>query len=198
VTQHVLAAAVAFLAAGVVANAQDQLKVARDLYTSAAYEEALTALTDLQKSIGAAAPLDQIDRYRAFCLFALGRSGEAQTVAESLIKKDPIIELEDASPRIAAMFDDIRKRLLPTLIREQYRSARSTIDRKEFAEAVPQLERAGRMIDAAQRVGAADETIGDLRVLVDGFLELTRAAAGPSTQSSRPPCRRAANPESSR
>jgi hypothetical protein len=182
VKQRVLVAAVALLTAGIVAaDAQDVLKEARDLYASAAYEEALTALTELHKTSAPTAPLDQIDQYRAFCLFALGRSGEAATIAESLIKKNPLVELDpqDASPRIAAMFDDVRKRVLPGLIREHYRSARSTMDRKEFAEAVPQLVRVGEMIDQAQKLGASDETIADLRVLVDGFLELARAAAEP-------------------
>jgi hypothetical protein len=32
------------------------------------------------------------------------------------------------------------------------------------------------MLEEAQKIGASDETMGDLRVLVDGFLDLTRSA----------------------
>jgi hypothetical protein len=34
-----------------------------------------------------------------------------------------------------------------------------------------------RMLDEADKVGASDDTLRDLRVLVDGFMDLTRAAA---------------------
>ena len=109
----------AALAAGV--RADDQFSTARDLYTSAAYEEALALLTNLHN--------DKADQYRAFCLFALGRTSEATSVAEHLIAADPLLELEsDASPRIAAMFTDARRRLLPALARDQYRSARAAME----------------------------------------------------------------------
>jgi hypothetical protein len=53
------------------------LSEARDLYASAAYEDALGALSRLDKD----APVtEQVDQYR---LFALGRTAEAQAVAEA-------------------------------------------------------------------------------------------------------------------
>jgi hypothetical protein len=175
-------AACAVLAVTVALDAQDQFKAARDLYASAAFEDALTALTHVREAGGAAADSEQVEQYRAFCLFALGRTSEAEAVAEALIQKDPLMQLDalDASPRIAAMFVDVRKRLLPRLIREQYRSARAAIERKEFTNAEPQLVRVGRMIDEAAKLGATDETTADLRVLTDGFLELARSANPPA------------------
>jgi hypothetical protein len=162
------------------ATAQESLTTAKDLYASAAYEDALTTLTRLHDSAATAAPVAaQIDQYRAFCLFALGRTAEAESVAESLIKKDPLLRLDDgdASPRIVAMFADVRKRLLPGLTRDQYRAARASIDRRDFEGAESQLTRTRQLLEEAQQLGTSDETLGDLRVLVDGFLVLTRSAA---------------------
>ena len=169
----------AVLALATAVAAEESLTAAKDLYASAAYEDALSTLTRLQASTATGAPIAaQIDQYRAFCLFALGRTAEAQSVAESLITKDPLLELDegDASPRIVAMFADVRKRLLPGLTRDQYRAARASLDRKDFASAESQLIRTRRMLEEAQKIGASDETMGDLRVLVDGFLDLTRSA----------------------
>jgi TonB family protein len=75
------------------------------------------------------------------------------------------------------MFADVRKRLLPGLTRDEYRTARASLDRKDFASAESQLTMTRRMLEEAQRIGSSDETMGDLRVLVDGFLDLTRSAA---------------------
>jgi hypothetical protein len=162
--------------------AQDPLSEARDLYASAAYEDALGALSRLDKD----APVtEQVDQYRAFCLFALGRTAEAQAVAEALVMKNPLIELDgDASPRIVAMFTSARERLLPGLTREKYRMARASFDRKDFASAAAQLETVKRMLDESTRLGAPDPAASDLGVLVEGFLNLiqtTAAAANPAT-----------------
>jgi hypothetical protein len=142
----------------------------------------------LHDSATTGAPISQIDQYRAFCLFALGRTAEAQSVAESLITKDPLLKLDvrDASPRIVAMFADVRKRLLPGLTRDEYRAARASLDRKDFASAETQLTQTHRMIEEVQKIGSSDETIADLSVLVDGFLELTRATAEARAANQRP------------
>ena len=175
-----LALAAASLLLATTAVAQESLGAAKELYASAAYEEALSALTRLN---AAAVPdstgKSEVDEYRAFCLFALGRTAEAESVAESLLTKEPLLQLDprDASPRIVAMFDSVRKRVLPRVIREEYKSVRAAIDRKEYAEARPGLLRVRRLLDEADRSGASDEALGDLRVLVDGFIDLTHAVA---------------------
>ena len=175
-----LALAAASLLLATTAVAQESLGAAKELYASAAYEEALSALTRLN---AAAVPdsvgKSEVDEYRAFCLFALGRTAEAESVAESLLTKEPLLQLDprDASPRIVAMFDSVRKRVLPRVIREEYKSVRAAIDRKEYAEARPGLLHVRRLLDEADRSGASDEALGDLRVLVDGFIDLTHAVA---------------------
>jgi hypothetical protein len=168
--------------------AQDPLAAARDLYASAAYEEALATLTRLHDDATAPAQAEQVDEYRAFCLFALGRTREAVGVSESLIAKNPTLQLDsaEASPRIMSMFADVRKRLLPGLIRERYRTARAALDSKDAAAAESQFGEVRRMIDEAEKVNAIDETLADMRVLVDGFLVLARTSRATVPVAPRP------------
>jgi hypothetical protein len=158
--------------------AQDPLSAAKDLYASAAYEDALSTLSRLD---AAAAPgvSRQADEYRAFCLYALGRTREAELIAESIIRREPLARLDaaDASPRLEALFADVRKRLLPSLIRDRYRMARTALEQKSLAGAEPQLAEARLMIAEAERMGVKDDGLADLSVLVDGFLQLIRSSA---------------------
>ena len=166
-------------------GAQDSLSAAKDLYASAAYEDALSTLTRLTEG-GSAAPdiARQVDEYRAFCLYALGRTGEAESVAESMLRKDPLMKLDaaDVSPRLETMFSNVRKRMLPALIRERFRAARAALDQKNLSAAEPQLVQARMLIADAEKLGVKDEGLADLTVLVDGFLQLVR-----TTVNQRPP-----------
>jgi TonB family protein len=159
-------------------RAQDSLSAAKELYASAAYDEALSAL-DRLKAGGPAAATVELDQYRAFCLFALGRTGEAEVVAESVVRADPLVDLHagDTSPRIVALFTDLQKRLLPGLVRERYRTARASMDAASPDATRAELMLLQRLLAKAKTVGAWDEALGDLSVLVDGFLELNRSTA---------------------
>lgn len=157
---------------------EDSLRAAKDLYASAAYEDALSMLSRLTDASAAPNVGREVDQYRAFCLFALGRTGEAESIAESIIRTDPLTRLDsaDTSPRVETMFARVRQRLLPSLIREQLRTARAGIDEKNFAAAEPRLVEARRMLDEASALGVTDEGLNDVRMLVDGFLQLIRAS----------------------
>ena len=184
------------LLAGTTASAQDPLSAAMDLYASAAYEDALSTLSRLRDSPAAPEVSQQVDRYRAFCLLALGRTKEAESVAETLVTRDPLLQLDanETAPRIEAMFTVVRKRLLPGLIRDAYRTARAATERGDLIGGVQQLTWVRSMLDAAKGLDAWDETLGDINVLVEGFLELSRATAGrrlaavaPNPESTAPP-----------
>ena len=188
-----LIAALALVAAQVGLGAQDSLTAAKDLYASAAYEDALSTLTRLTEGGGAAPDVArQVDEYRAFCLYALGRTGEAESVAETMIRRDPMMKLDspDVSPRLEVMFSTVRKRLLPSLIRERFKTARTALEQKNLSEAEPQLAEAKLMIADAEKLAIKDEGLADLSVLVDGFLQLVRSTAdqrqAASTAEQRP------------
>jgi hypothetical protein len=164
---------------------QDSLTAAKDLYVSAAYEEALTALTGIDQATPEIARA--VAQYRASCLYALGRKDEAENVAEELIKREPLMQLDDAAPGIEAMFRDVRKRLLPGVIRAEYRTARAAIDEKNPARARPHLVEARGMINEAQKIGLKDEGLADLAMLVDGFLDLVSAGTAAPQVEPAPP-----------
>ena len=183
VLQTLIVTAVVAIASAVLRSAQDPLSAAKDLYASAAYEDALSTLSRINAD-GAAPDLSrQVDEYRAFCLYALGRTHEAETVAETLIRREPLARLDaaDASPRLESMFSDVRRRLLPSLIRDEFRAARLSIDDKAYNAAEPRLTDARQMIQEAQRLGVKDDGLPDLSVLVDGFLGLIQSAADQRT-----------------
>ena len=168
--------AIGLAAAGSSLHAQDQLRAAKDQYASAAYEDALATLSRVPASQSAPEVAREVDQYRAFALYALGRTKEAESVAESMIRREPLAQLDsaDASPRLEQMFTDVRKRLLPSMVRERFRAARIALDEKRFDAAEPPLREARLMIATAEKLGVEDDGLGDLSVLVDGFLDLIR------------------------
>lgn len=163
------------------AVAQDSLNRARDLYESAAYEEALIELGRLTTEAGGRAAAE-IDHYRALCLMALRRGTEADKVIESLVMNDPLYQpaATEAAPRMRASFNAVRQRVLPGVARQLYIDAKALFDRKAYSEAVNALERTVKVIDNVEATQKSD--LADLRLLAAGFLDLARAsAAAPSS-----------------
>src|SRR6185436_10747855 len=167
------------------ASAQDALGSVRDLYASAAYEEALSALGRL-KADGPAVTGLEIDRYRVLCLMALGRGSEADSVIEAIVAADPLYvpSAADAAPRVRTAFSAVRQRVLPGVARSLYIDAKAAFDRKAYADAVVALEKTVRVIDTIE-APVKDELI-DLRVLASGFLDLSRAASAPPAPPAAP------------
>jgi tetratricopeptide (TPR) repeat protein len=160
------------------AAAQEGLTRARDLYESAAYEEALAELGKL-KADAATGAAPEIDRYRALCLMALNRAAEADKVIEAIVVNDPLYQpaATDAAPRVRAAFSAVRQRVLPGVARQLYMEAKGLFDRKEFQEAVQALERTVKVIDNVDAANKDD--LADLRLLAAGFLDLARAGMAP-------------------
>jgi hypothetical protein len=169
-------AGIVLMTAGIGLGAQDQLRAAKDLYASAAYEDALATLSRIDSSASAPETAREVEQYRAFSLYALGRTREAESVAEAMIRKDPLARLDsvDASPRLVKMFEDVRARLLPGLIRERFKTARTALDQKIYDTAQPLLIEARLMIAEAEKLALKDDGLGDLSTLIDGFLQLIR------------------------
>ena len=161
---------------------QQSLQTVRELYASAAYEEALAAVERMDRQ-------PEIERYRVFSLTALGRKDEAQKVMESLIQADPMYVLNPAEtpPRVLEAFDAVRQRLLPNVAKRAYLDARASLERKNRAQAIAQFERVLQIIDAA---GPAAASVADLRVLASGFLDLSKAlpleAPAPAAATPKP------------
>jgi hypothetical protein len=164
----------AFLAAFVSlpAAAQDTLARAKDLYASAAYDEALAILNKVDRTIGTESL--EVEVYRAFCLLALGRGDEARKVIQKIVEVNPSYQPSQAqmSPRLLETFRDVRRRILPTIVRQSYSEAKASFERKEFELAGKQFDRVIALLDDGDLVASAE--LSDLRILSNGFTDLIK------------------------
>ena len=194
---------VAALAVSVVpAGAQNAITRAKDLYQSADYDEALSVL-DTLKSDPASGALQEVAAYRVFCLLALGRGEEAHQSIGAILRQDPGYQpsASEASPRIRAVFEDDRRRLLPQILQERYELAKASFLRKEFQSASDQFKTLMSLIDDPALVG--EESRPDFRMVISSFSDLAQAAVvsqAPARAEDRPlnPVVQAAAPETPR
>jgi TonB family protein len=171
------------------AAGQDSLTAARDLYASAAYEDALAVLNRLPESGRPSDETRTIEQYRAFCLLALGRTAEAEQAIETLVAAEPAYRpTADLSPRVRAAFSDVRRRVLPSIIQQKYMQAKAAFDRKEFAAAAAQFDQVLESMndpDAAPSLGRPP--LSDMRMLAIGFKDLAATNAVPPPLPVAPP-----------
>jgi hypothetical protein len=176
----VLAAVLTLGVAGAAAG-DDSLNVARDLYASANYEDALAMLNRIRTPNGAADDR-AVERYRALCLLALGRSIEAQKAIEMVVAAEPSYHPSDSevSPRVRSAFSDVRRRMLPAIIQQRYGLAKAAFDRKDFVTAANGFGQVAEMLNDPD-VGAAANVppLSDLRTLAGGFRDLAVTASAP-------------------
>jgi TonB family protein len=171
-------------------SAQDIMQSVKDLYASAAYEDALSAVGKIDTS--ATANLDA-EQYRVFCLVALGRMDEADQAVEALLMAHPEYrpDAAQASPRIQSLFTQVRRRVGPALVKRMYQQGRAAMERKDRDEAVAQFEAMLRVANDADV--RTDTTVAELRELGAGFLELSKMipakpkVADPAPANAAPP-----------
>jgi TonB family protein len=169
------------LSVPVAAWAQDTLSRAKALYATADYDEALQLLGTLTgKSM-----TTEAEAYQVFCLYALGRKDEAKTAIESIVRTDPLFRPSEGqvSPRIRTFFDDVRKPLLPEVVRQSYAGAKSAFDKKDWHPALDQFDRVIALVD---EMGGSDQGTADLRTLATGFRDLAKAALQPPPPAPTP------------
>src|SRR3954468_17532959 len=168
---------------------QESLATARELYSSAAYDEALTVLGRLRGSDYSHDENRSIDVYRALCLMALGRSADAVRAIDSIVTEYPTYRpsANDLPPRVRAAFSDARRRLLPAIIQQKYTQAKAAWDRREFPAAKTGF---GEILDALadpdMAAAANQPPLSDLSTLAAGFHDLSVKATAPPPPASRP------------
>jgi TonB family protein len=176
-----LVAACLLTSAGARAQNND-LSAARDLYASAAYDEALSLLNRLRSADHAATDARAIEQYRAFCLLALGRAADAERAIEAVVAAEPTYHPGDSdiAPRVRAMFTDVRRRMLPAIIQQKYTQAKVAFDRKEFASAASGFSQVlVTMADPDLSAEVTRPPLSDIRTLAVGFEELASKAVAP-------------------
>ena len=157
-------------------HADGTLAAARELYASAAYDDALAMLNGLASIAEAPDERQSIDLYRTLCLVALGRTSDADRAIETMIQRDPLYRAssDDLSPRLRSAFGDVRKRLLPSIIQKEYAEAKAAFDKKDFAAATAGFDGVLKGIaDPDISQAAAVPPLSDLRTLAAGFKDLS-------------------------
>jgi TonB family protein len=169
-----LLATIVVLAVSTTAAASDEtLARAKDLYRSAAYDEALVVLDQIAIESSGVARVE-VNEYRLFCLIALDRKTDARVAIESLVNADPFYQLspEQAPPRVRTMFKDIRQALLPGLVQREYASAKAAFDRQD-PEAAGQFDRVLKLLE--DPLVTQTPALTDLRTVASGFRDLSKA-----------------------
>ena len=170
-------------------HAEDSVAAARDLYTSANYEDALVVLNRLDSSSGQPSDRMAINQYRAFCLLALGRMAEAERAIEAVLTVDLLYRPVDAdmSPRLRAAFAGVRQRILPAIVQQEYARAKAAFDHQDYPAAIAQFDRVLRALGSPD-LGAVGENppLTDLRTLANGFRDLSVKAMAPPPPPPQP------------
>src|SRR5437867_10002240 len=169
-------------AASAAAQESGDLATARDLYASAAYDDALAVLNKLRATDHPAGQSRAIEQYRAFCLLALGRATDAEQAIEAVVAAEPTYQPSDsdASPRVRSAFTTVRRRMLPTIIQQQYAQAKAAFDRRDWPAAAEGFRWVlSALADPDVANEAKQPPLVDLKQLASGFEELSAKAAAP-------------------
>jgi TonB family protein len=186
--------AAALLALAVPASAQNSLPEAQALYANAQYEEALTALNRMRAEGLAVRDVPPVEQYRALCLLALGRAGEAEEAIAAVITAMPSYAPpdRDVSPRVRSAFQDVRRRVIPLVMQQNYGSAKAAFERQDYAAARDGFAQVMAVLaDPALADLVGQPPLADLSLLAKGFHDLSMtslatvasAAGGPGAPS---------------
>src|SRR4029077_4463010 len=108
-------------------------------------------------------------------LLALGRAADAEQAIEAVVAAEPTYHPGDSdlAPRVRAMFTDVRRRTLPTIIQQRYAQAKAAFDRKDFVSAASGFSTVlVTMADPDVSAEGARPPLSDIRTLAVGFEEL--------------------------
>jgi ketosteroid isomerase-like protein len=184
--QFVVAFTLAFVVAsssiGLAGAPDDNLVAARAAYNATQYEDALRIL-----SAPGAGTSDQADVYRALCLLALGRMGEVDGVLRALAARNPAFRMSEAevTPKMIALFEDVRRTGFEALVRDAYTSAKAHFDAGRYAEASTGFESVLGLIASHGLASREGSSVNDLRLLSRGFKQLADSEVARSDRTRR-------------
>lgn len=171
----ILATLVGLLLCSWQAHAQEPIAVARDLYASAQYDEALTMLDRLSSAAATNADRQSIDFYRTLCLLAVGRRDDADRAIEAIVARDPLFRpADELSPRTRSVFAEAKRRVLPGVVQQYYAEARRSFERREYESAAAAFKQVlDALNDPEIGVAAQQPPLSDLRTVATGFYDLS-------------------------
>ena len=169
-------------------GADASLAAARDLYVSASYDDALAMLGTLSTGSKTMEERQAIDLYRTLCLFALGKTTDADRVIEGMLLRDPLYRAadEELSPRVENAFQSARRRILPSVIQQKYADAKAAFDKQQWAAASTGFAEVIKSIgdpDIAASAGAPP--LSDIKTLASGFRDLAVKSIPPPAPAAK-------------
>jgi len=162
--------------------ADASLAAARDLYVSASYDDALSMLGVLSNGSRSPEERQSIDLYRTLCLFALGKTADADKVIEAMLVRDPLYRAadEELSPRVETAFQTARRRILPSVIQQKYADAKAAFDKQDWATASAGFAEVLKSIgDPDIATAAVAPPLSDIKTLAAGFKDLAVKSTPP-------------------
>jgi hypothetical protein len=155
--------------------ADASLAAARDLYVSASYDDALAMLGTLSSGSRSVEERQSIDLYRTLCLFALGKTTDADRMIEAMLLRDPLYRAgdEELSPRVENAFQSARRRILPSVIQQKYGEAKAAFDKHDWQTASTGFAEVLKAIADPDIAGSAGAPpLSDIKTLASGFRDL--------------------------
>ena len=159
-------------------RAQD-LRTVEKLHGSAAYEEALTVLDQLDQGVLFGEEIIESAEYRILILFALGKVERAQLAIHKVVMSFPRYRPSPLRfpPRLREEFEAIRRRELPSIIQNKYADAKASFDAQDYDDAIVRFELLLNLLkDLEQEV-----QFGDVRTFASDFLDRAKLAAAASS-----------------
>jgi hypothetical protein len=150
-------------------QALDALVKAKALYAEASYDDALRVLSTFESA--------EAHQYRALCLLALGQVQDAERALEALIgvAPDHAMSESDSPPRLVAMFSQVRRRVLPGVVRGLFAEARENFQAKELNKARGKFETVLALATDPALSGAPD--LRDMQLLSASYLDILKSTS---------------------
>ncbi len=166
----------------VLAQNETPIGQAKALYASADYDGALSSLAAIEAASPDGASYE-LHYYRALCLLALGRTEDAERAMAATVEANPAFSPSagDMSPRIQALFGDVRERLLPQIARKRLTEARSVSRDGDPGRALIAIDAALTLLNDPKLASRAD--LDDLRLAAGTMRELTNAQVVAAAQA---------------
>jgi hypothetical protein len=155
------------------AAAQSPLTTAKDSYAAADYDRCLSALDSAAPSPAEVVPAGE---YRALCLVALNRDDAATKAVETIVQTEPLYQpASGASPRLKSLVLNVKRAVLPSILQERYAAAKKEFDARNYVQAQVGFRTVIALIDDPALSEEASASVGDLKTVARGFLDLMAA-----------------------
>jgi TonB family protein len=158
------------------------MQAVEQLYSSAAYEDALAALDTLEVD-GDEDRLESAE-YRILCLLGLGEIERAEAAIETLVIQHPNYSPNPArfSPSRRQQFDAVRRAVLNRVIEVSAAEARASFEARDYDAAILRFDALLQLVT----VFGSEEQFASVRIYAADFAQQAKLAASALADESKP------------